>query len=192
MNNELPTTGNSSVLKKVLLPIVLILAISVGALMLVRSQFEDKGAATQAEAMKVGSIIPDVTLDRFPSGESKLSSLGKKIYFINFWASWCEACISEMPSIVKLYDKYKEKGLEVLAINLDEEPDSVIPKATQELGMNFPIFKDPESVLADMFRVAAIPLTVIVDADRKILHLEDGDRDWMDKEIQAKMNEWLK
>ncbi len=192
----LPSPGNrpGSIFKKVLLPMVLVLGIAVSALMLVRSQVEEREATQggRAETLKVGSIMPDVTLERFPEGEATIAGLGKKLYLINFWASWCEACITEMPSIVKLREKYKDKGFEVLAVNLDEEPDAVIPKAVKDLGMTFPIFKDPESELADLFNVAAIPLTVIVDSNRKILHIEDGDRDWTDAKMIAAMDEWLK
>jgi thiol-disulfide isomerase/thioredoxin len=190
----LPSPGNSpiSVLKKIILPLILIVGIAISALMLVRSQVQEKDGDVASVQLKTGSVLPDLTLQKFPEGEAALSSMGKKVYLINFWATWCEACITEMPSIVALYDKYKSRGFEVLGVNLDEEPAAVVPKALRDLKMTFPIFKDPESEIADQFNVRAIPLTIIIDKDRKILHVESGDRDWMDDEILAKMEEWLK
>ncbi|MDR3605814.1 MAG: TlpA disulfide reductase family protein [Oligoflexia bacterium] len=150
----------------------------------------EKGGAP--EELKIGSQIPDFTMRRFGENDwIKLSALQNKVIMINFWASWCEACVVEMPSIVKLRDAYRAKGFEVAGINLDETPDQAIPRLVKKLNIDFPVYTDPEGKIAEIFDVHAIPLTVILDSKRRILMLENGDRDWNSEEVRSKLEKWL-
>ena len=99
--------------------------------------------------------------------------------------------MEEMPSIVALREKYSAKGFEVVGVNVDENPDQVVPPTIKKLGMKFPIFTDKSNALAELFDVHAIPLSVIMDKDRKILLIESGGRDWMSTDIQQMMDKWL-
>jgi thiol-disulfide isomerase/thioredoxin len=139
-----------------------------------------------------GATLPDFNLQKFGGGSVAVSKIDYKVLLINFWATWCEPCMVELPSIIKLKAKYTARGLEVAAVSVDENPNVVIPKAIKRLGMNFPVYLDPDSDLADLFEVHAIPLTAIIDKNRKILLLEPGEKDWMNDSIQAKMENWLK
>lgn len=174
---------------KVLLPVAVIIALSAGALHLIKSQVA-KPTGSSVEIIP-GATLPDFTLNRLEGGKIKASELKSRVLLVNFWATWCEACMVEMPSIIKLRNKFKERGFEVAGVNLDENPAAVAPKAIKQLGINFPVFTDPDSDLADLFSVHAIPLTVILDKDRKVLFVEPGERDWMETDIQAKIEGWL-
>ena len=123
--------------------------------------------------------------------KTELSDIKAKVILVNFWATWCEACMVEMPSIVQLRNEYKDKGFEVVGVNLDENFEAVVPKATKELGITFPVFSDVEGKITDYFDVHAIPLTVILGAGRKILFIENGDRNWNDQDIHHQLEQWL-
>lgn len=127
-----------------------------------------------------------------PNGSSrKLSSFHDKILMVNFWATWCEACMIEMPSIVALREQYKERGFEVISINVDENPTAVLSKTISKYGMKFPIFIDPQGTLANLFNLQAIPLTLLLDANRKVLLSIDGEYDWNHEDFRARLERWL-
>jgi thiol-disulfide isomerase/thioredoxin len=182
-------------LLKALLPVAVILALVVGALTLVKSRVGDRSEAVGAGKsveLKEGNTLPDFTLHRYPKGEAvAASSLGAKVVLVNFWATWCEACMVEMPSIIKLRKELAPQGFEVVAINMDEAPESVLPRAIKEFDFGFPVYVDSEAKLAEIFDVRAIPLTVVMDRERRILFVESGGRDWGTPEMQARVKAWL-
>jgi hypothetical protein len=99
--------------------------------------------------------------------------------------------MEEMPSLVKLHDTYREKGLEIYGVNLDDDPARAIATTTQEFGIHFANFIDKDGTLGDAFDVRAIPLTITMDSSRRILEIKSGDRDWMSPEYLKKPDAWL-
>ncbi len=123
--------------------------------------------------------LPIVTLRNvITKSEFSTDNLKGKVVLLNFWASWCEACIEEMPSIVKLNTALRDKGFEILSINLDDNPEKTIPQVVDELKMNFPVYNDSNEALAKTFQVVALPLTVILDRQLNVVRKESGARDW--------------
>jgi thiol-disulfide isomerase/thioredoxin len=142
--------------------------------------------------LREGAVLPDFTLHKFPSGdEVNASSIDAKVVLVNFWATWCEACVTEMPSIVKLREGFKNQGFEVVAVDMDENPTVVMPKALKAFKIDFPVFMDSDAKLSETFDVRAIPFTVVMDRNRKILMLEAGGRDWNSPEVLSMMRTWL-
>jgi thiol-disulfide isomerase/thioredoxin len=204
MTNEAPgsdsNTGNNKGFKgaffKALVPLVVILAIIVVGLQMVKYKLNSGTSARPAAegdvaTLKEGTVLPDFDLQTLDGKKLKYSDLKAKVVLLNFWATWCEACVVEMPSIVKLNQMYKDKGFTVVAVNLDEKPEAVVPKASKQLKIDFPVYVDAGNKLADLFDVHAIPLTIIMNQDRKVLYVEGGERDWTDSEMKTKMDEWL-
>ena len=127
----------------------------------------------QASESAEGMTIKDFTqpgLDGTPV--SLLGEVSKsKITVIDFWASWCGPCRQEMPFMVELYDKYKDKGLGIIGISLDEDSDAW-KAATQQLNIPWVQMSDLkgwENVIAKHFCVTSIPHTIVVDQQGKIL-----------------------
>lgn len=147
----------------------------------------------------LGETLPDFKLRTFKDGRAAaqmtatelLAKQKTKVLLVNFWATWCEACVVEMPSLVKLRQKFKDRGFEIAVVSVDQNPEAVVPKALRSFGIDFETFIDPEGELAEVFDVHAIPLTVVMDAKRKILWVENGERDWNSPEIHSKMEQWL-
>lgn len=186
---------------KIVLPIIILLLVVAGVLSVIQRRLSsttdgatggakaaDGGA--QLEEIRLGGILPDHVLTRLAGGTTPLSGLGAKVTLINFWASWCEACMVEMPSILKLREAYKAKGFEVAAINSDENPRAVVPPLVKKLGLTFPIFTDADGALAEKFDVHAIPFSVLIDRDRKVLMIETGERDWNATDVRAVVEKW--
>lgn len=149
-------------------------------------------SSKSALALQVGAMAPQFSLVAWPKGEkSSITSRTSRVRVINFWASWCGPCMLEMHSLQRLHDAYRARGLEVLAVNVDEN-SSDIDAAVKKLHLTLPIFSDSEGTLGDLFQVEALPHTIILDAHGKVLHLEVGDRDWMDDEMKKNVEAWLK
>ncbi len=189
MTTDSPTPVK--VLWKFLVPLLVILTLVVGSLVLVKSRLS-KNSPAEHVTIQLGTKLPDIELTRLDGSKAHLSELGGQVFLINFWASWCEACLVEMPSINELRAKFHSRGLEVLGINLDENPESVVPKLQKQLSMEFPIFVDTDGKAGELFDVHAIPFTVIIDNDRTVLEIHGGERDWVGADIVALMDRWLK
>ncbi len=177
---------------KAFLPVILIIALSITALFIIRSQLHTpKQSQENAVEFAVGAKLPDFTLGVFQGKLVQFSSLKGKIFLINFWATWCDACVKEIPSIIKLYETYKKLGFEILMVDLDDKPEKVLPSAIVDFGFTGPVYLDPNSTLSDLFDVHAIPLTVILSKDREVLLIESGERNWNRSDVRSLVEGWL-
>ena len=111
------------------------------------------------------------------STEQKLSDLRGSVVFLNFWATWCGPCRAEMPSMESLYNKYKEKGFVMLAVNCGEKTEDVLT-FRDEYNFSFPIALDDDGKVSTSYGVQAIPTTFIIDRDGNIIARLVGSIDW--------------
>ncbi len=116
----------------------------------------------------VGRAAPDFLLQTADGGELRLSDLRGKPVLVNFWASWCAPCRKEMPEIVRAYAEHREDGLEVVAIDLQENADLVRTFAA-EYGMTFHVVIDRTGQVASAWRIGGpiegIPSSYFIDGD---------------------------
>jgi thiol-disulfide isomerase/thioredoxin len=177
--------------RRLLVPVAALLVIIVGALMTIKASVQKESRLNLAPVeLTEGAELPDFTLTRLDGSKLQVSELKHKVIMLNFWATWCEACMEEMPSIVKLREAYQAQGFEVIGLNVDENPTKAVPPTENKFGMKFPTFKDPENTLTELFDIHAIPLTVIFDQNRKILMIESGSREWDSEEMQQLVQKW--
>jgi len=108
---------------------------------------------------------------------STLSAYKGKVVILNFWATWCPPCRVEMPSMETLYQRYKNRGLEMLAVNLQENPDAV-RSFIQEHGYTFPIPLDRNGAVGSRYGISAIPTSLIIDKEGKIIGRVVGSIYW--------------
>lgn len=175
----------------------LITVVLVGtALMVERSIRLSKTGRSDAQRGSVTAekFLPsDLSITDFNSQKTvQLKSFAGKVVLINFWASWCEACMAEMPSIQKLYDQLKGEGLEVVAINVDDNPQKVVPEIVKALGLTFPIYTEKDNVASKAFEVVAIPYSVVADRKLKIVWAESGEKDWSTAKVIGEIRDLLK
>ena len=107
----------------------------------------------------------------------KLSSLKGKVVFLNFWATWCGPCRSEMPSMQRMYEKLHKEGLEILAVDLQEDKGQVQSFA-RELALNFPILLDSTGAVGAQYNARAIPTTYLFSRAGFIIARAVGAREW--------------
>lgn len=174
---------------KTLLPLVIVGALAIGSLVVIKRSLSPSGTLS---AVKAGQKIPEFELSSFPDRTTRtLSSIPAKLKLVNFWASWCSSCMIEIPSIVKLYEKYRAHGFEIIMVNMDEDPDAVVPGIVARFGLGSTVYLDPEGKAADVFNIHAIPVTALIDGEGKVLEVIIGERDWSSPEEQKKVESYI-
>jgi thiol-disulfide isomerase/thioredoxin len=109
--------------------------------------------------------------------DRSLSSYEGNLVLLNFWASWCPPCIEEMPSMQTLYDELSGSGFEIVAVNVQEDPDTV-QSFIDEHGFDFPVLLDRTGQTAQKYAVRGLPTSYILDADGRILARKVGFHEW--------------
>ena len=171
----------SGSLRSIVLPIGLVVAI-VGVLLYVQSGSDgagDDGFGTVdlpdarnftslAPNARDGRAAPDFLLPQLNGDPVRLSDLQGQPLIVNFWASWCVTCRSEVPDLINLYDAYKDKGLLLLGVNL-RETEGAASRFVNEFGINYPIVFDRDGDVAGTWRIGGpnqgVPSTYFIDRD---------------------------
>lgn len=133
-------------------------------------------AAAPPSTAGVGQPAPDFSLKTIDGKDFRLSSLKGKAVLINLWASWCPPCRYEMPAIQAAYQKYKDKGLMVLAINFTAQDNLQDAAAfVAEFGLTFPILLDETGdVSIGLYGVRGLPTSYFIDTGGVIQHIQVG------------------
>jgi len=138
-------------------------------------------AGTPGE-VEVGSVLREATLRGYSGNTKKFSDYRGKPLIINVWASWCSPCRSEMGSLDRLARRYNGKQLNIIGISTDD--DGIAAAAfIRKSKISFANYLDSNVLLENMLGANTIPLTVLVDADGRVLHKAYGAREWDSPEI---------
>jgi peroxiredoxin len=138
--------------------------------------------AVGLQPVKEGTKILDFELEDLEGAKRKLSDYKGKVVFLNFWATWCPPCRAEMPSMQALYDRFKDQGLEILAVDLREGPD-LVRTFMKEHELDFPVLLDRSGQVGGTYGVRSIPTTYLIDRDGTILAGRIGAQEWDGDEI---------
>ena len=140
---------------------------------------------------KMGEAMPDFDFHTLDGKAVKLSELKAKVVVINFWATWCGPCVKEMPSLQQLATEYASRGLIVVGVNMDDDPSTVLAPFIAKHDIKFQSFVDPTGALAERFNISGLPLTLILDGNRKLLFEHLGDEEWFASAYRKQFELWL-
>lgn len=121
--------------------------------------------------LMIGLPAPDFTLDSPDGKKISLKDFKGKVVLIDFWASWCGPCRRENPNVVAMYNRYKDKGFEILGVSLDRSKDPWV-KAIADDKLTWPHVSDLKgwsSSAAALYGITSIPHTVLVDREGRII-----------------------
>jgi len=137
-----------------------------------------------------GAALPPFELEDLQGRTHRLADYKGKVVLVNFWATWCEPCRAEMPSMDRLRSSLKGRPFEVLAINL-AEPLSRIEKFTAAVPVNFPLLRDRDGSVGKSWRARLLPASFLIGRDGRIRYVAYGELDWMSAAARARVNELL-
>ena len=110
----------------------------------------------------VGSPAPEIVLKDLQGRDVKLSDLRGKVVLVNFWATWCKPCKEEMPAMQASYDKLRNKGFVVLAVN-ELEDTARVAEHIRTHGHTFEVVMDHNNQVANMYGVVGLPASFLID-----------------------------
>jgi cytochrome c biogenesis protein CcmG, thiol:disulfide interchange protein DsbE len=113
-----------------------------------------------------------------------LAGLSGRVVLVNFWATWCLECRSEMPVFERLYREFSVQGLAVVGINARERT-STIREYAKGLALTFPLILDPKGTINTTYGVIGLPTTFVIGRDGRPVALAVGPREWASKPARA-------
>ena len=131
------------------------------------------GCSGAQPAARLGSPAPDFALESADGSTVRLSELKGKPVFINFWATWCTPCREEMPEMQALYERYRDRGLVILAVDMEEDV-RLVRRWIERGGYTFTFLLDSEGEQVKRYNVNAAPTSYFIGRDGVIRDLKLG------------------
>ncbi len=126
-----------------------------------------------AHAADMNKPAPNFTLKSYEGKNVKLSEYRGKVVLLNFWASWCGPCRQEMPLLQKIHKKYSSLGFAVMGVNVEED-NTKAKGIVKKNKLTFPILFDSQNQVSQLYKVDAMPSTVIIDRSGRVRYIHKG------------------
>jgi cytochrome c biogenesis protein CcmG, thiol:disulfide interchange protein DsbE len=148
-----------------------------------------------------GDLSPEFKLTDLSGSQVSIRDFKGKVVLLNFWATWCEPCVAEMPALEQLYNRLKSEGFVVVAVGTDDTLDN-IKDFQAKYSLDFPILFDAGGDIKTKFKVTGVPETFLLDREGRLTMLVDpdagqpvvrfiGPRNWDSPDIQAQLKDLL-
>ena len=136
----------------------------------------------QSKSALIGKLAPEFTLKTLDGKEVSLKDFKGKVVLLNFWATWCPPCKEELPLFEEVYQKYKDKGFVILAINTDPENLQDFLKKSN-IKITFPILIGEDRLL-ELYPVRGLPTSFLIDREGKIVKVRLGTYRELEEDIR--------
>ena len=137
-----------------------------------------------------GGATPPLALRDVQGKEHKLSDYRGKVVVINFWATWCDPCREEMPSMQRLQDKLAGKPFAILAVDYGEGAPRV-NDFLKKVPVRFPLLLDRDTSAAAAWKVKVLPTTLVLDGQHRIRYSVVGDLEWDSPKVEDMIRKLL-
>jgi peroxiredoxin len=142
--------------------------------------------------LREGHRTPGLRLAGLDGKTVSLADHADKLVVVNFWATWCQPCTAEMPTLEALWREYRDRGLVVLGVSVDRgAPRPLIDPYVARLALTFPILLDPDLDASRAWRVTSLPATFVVRPGGEAVGLAFGAREWSSAEMQRLLARFL-
>ncbi len=139
----------------------------------------DSPELSSAGGSLVGNPAPDIATVDMQGNKVTLSQYRGKVVILNFWATWCPPCREEMPSMEALHKALSDKGLVMLAVNVEENGKDAVGEFLKKTPYSFPILLDEDAAIQNTYKVFRFPESFIIDKNGVVVEKIIGGRDWM-------------
>jgi peroxiredoxin len=144
------------------------------------------GTATPAMPMSSRTVVaPDFALRDLDGTMRDLASFRGRVVLLNFWATWCLPCQTEMLSMAGLYQSYKDYGFEVVAVSSDVQGAEVVQPFVTQLHLSFTTLLDATRQVTRLYGVTSLPTTYLLDREGRIVTVAIGGHDWATADARA-------
>lgn len=126
--------------------------------------------SAHAETLKKGDAAPDLKTFAL---EGALPETAGKVVWLDFWASWCGPCAASFPAMDRLYKKYKDRGLVVIGVNVDEDA-AAMKKFLAKHSVSFPVVRDAAHKLVAKVDVETMPSSIVIGVGGRIVGVHSG------------------
>lgn len=165
--------------------------LALGAAMALQQVWAAPADAAPAGAVPLGQPLGEAYMQGLGGPTRKLSDFRGKPLLINVWASWCGPCLHEMDSLQRLHQRFGGRQLQLIGISTDDYRDKALG-FVRKTGISFPNFIDNGLFLERLLGADRLPLTVLVDAEGRVLSRTYGARAWDSAEQVAFIARTLK
>jgi peroxiredoxin len=139
------------------------------------------GCYSSSRPSHIGSAAPDFTVQD-SDRKVTLSQFRGNVVVLNFWASWCPPCVEELPSLISMQSRMRQRGVIVLAVSIDVDSD-LYHRFLKERNVNFLTVRDPEQRSSTLYGTFGWPETYIIDRKGVVRRKLIGPVDWNSQEI---------
>jgi peroxiredoxin len=144
------------------------------------------GCYTGSRPRRIGDTAPDFTIKDVDRTVT-LSQYRGQVVVLNFWASWCGPCIEETPSLVRMQDRVRDKGVMVLGVSIDED-DAAYHRFLKNFNINFITVRDPEQTAAAKYGTTGWPETFVIDRQGVVRRKFVGPVDWNSADVMQTLS----
>jgi cytochrome c biogenesis protein CcmG/thiol:disulfide interchange protein DsbE len=128
--------------------------------------------------IQVGFPAPNFTFPDLNGLQVSLSDHRGKVVLVNIWATWCPPCKEEMPSMQKLYEKFKGENFEILAVSIDSTGRDAVAPFMRTMNLTFPALLDPKGDIGSLYGATGVPESFVIDKDGIVVKKIIGPIDW--------------
>lgn len=140
---------------------------------------------------KEESLTPKIDFVLSDGTKANLETFEGSYVLVNFWATWCEPCLEEMPSLRALDLLYKNRGLRVLAINIQETPKEQLSEALEKISLpENTVFNVKRSQIS-RYQIEGIPYSILINKAGKPIKSFEGSREWTSRPVLAELNQLM-
>jgi thiol-disulfide isomerase/thioredoxin len=133
---------------------------------------------------------PALTLKDVRGRNLRLSDYKGKVVLLNFWATWCPPCRSEMPDLIKMQHEYRRKGLQVIGVTYPPQEIEEVRQFIREFGVNYPVALGTKEIKTLFDESETLPVTIVIDRQGNIRERIEGIL--LAEEFEQKIKPWLK
>lgn len=134
---------------------------------------------SQIHPLGVGDRAPDFRAVRLPGGRpASLADYHGQVILLNVWATWCQPCRVEMPSMERLWQKFQRSGFRVVAVSIDQEDSTVVNAFVKQLGLTFDVLHDQSGKIQERYQTTGVPESFVIDREGLIVKKVIGASAW--------------
>jgi peroxiredoxin len=142
--------------------------------------------ASAAAEVKSGEKSPDFSAPTLAGSSLRLSSLKGKVVLLDFWASWCEPCKKELPILSKMAPRLKAKGIEIVAVNIDEDRQKAVDFLRTH-GLQLTVVADPGKAIVGRWEPPKMPSSFAIDKAGVVRAVNSGFEPGDEAKIEAQL-----